>query len=36
MKYEQKNPVPLPETGAFSEVSGTIDAVFDWEYALKK
>jgi hypothetical protein len=36
VKYEQKNPVPLPATGAFSEVSGTIDAVFDWEYALKK
>jgi hypothetical protein len=36
VKYEQKNPVPLPETGAFSQVTGTIDAVFDWEYALRK
>ncbi|MEN8162015.1 MAG: ferritin-like domain-containing protein, partial [Myxococcota bacterium] len=36
MKYEQKNPVPLPATGAYGEVSSTLDAVFDWEYALKK
>ena len=36
MKYVQKNPVPLPATGAFGEVSATLDAVFDWEYALKR
>jgi len=36
VKYEQKNPVPLPATGAFGEVRTTLDAVFDWEYALKR
>lgn len=36
MKYVQKNPVPLPATGPFGEVRATLDAVFDWEYALKR
>ena len=36
MKYVQKNPVPLPASGAFGEVRTTLDAVFDWEYALKR
>ena len=36
MKYVQKNPVPIPATGAFAEVRATLDAVFDWEYALKQ
>jgi hypothetical protein len=36
VKYVQKNPVPLPATGAFGEVRTTLDAVFDWEYALKR
>ena len=36
MKYVQKNPVPLPATGATGEVRATLDAVFDWEYALKR
>ena len=36
MKYVQKNPVPLPASGAFAEVRTTLDAVFDWEYALKR
>ncbi|MGH7288539.1 MAG: ferritin-like domain-containing protein [Myxococcota bacterium] len=36
MKYVQKNPVPIPTTGAFAEVRSTLDAVFDWEYALKQ
>ena len=36
MKYVQKNPVPLPATGAFGQVRTTLDAVFDWEYALKR
>jgi hypothetical protein len=36
VKYVQKNPVPLPATGPFGEVRATLDAVFDWEYALKR
>jgi len=36
VKYVQKNPVPLPASGAFAEVRTTLDAVFDWEYALKR
>ena len=36
MKYVQKNPVPVPVTGAFGSVHATLDAVFDWEYALKR
>jgi len=36
VKYVQKNPVPLPASGAFGQVRTTLDAVFDWEYALKR
>jgi len=36
VKYVQKNPVPVPASGAYGSVAATIDAVFDWEYALKR
>lgn len=36
MKYEQKNPVPLPQSGPFSDVEATMNTVFDWEYALRQ
>jgi hypothetical protein len=36
VKYLQKNPVPIPASGAFEELRTTIDAVFDWEYALRR
>jgi hypothetical protein len=36
MKYEQHNPLPLPEGEAFQTVRTTMDSVFDWEYALKR
>ena len=36
VKYVQRNPVPVPVTGAFGSVQTTLDAVFDWEYALKR
>jgi hypothetical protein len=36
VKYEQKNPVPIPASGAYEELRTTIDAVFDWEYALRR
>lgn len=34
MKYLQKNPLPLPATGAYASVRATIDTIFDWQYAL--
>jgi hypothetical protein len=36
MQYVQKNPLPLPETGATRSVKATIDTVFDWQYALSE
>jgi hypothetical protein len=36
MEYQQKNPIPLPASGAFSSVASTIDSVFDWQYALEQ
>jgi len=35
MDYEQRNPVPVPQSGAYQRVAGTIEAVFDWKYALE-
>ncbi|MBK7580465.1 MAG: ferritin-like domain-containing protein [Myxococcales bacterium] len=35
MQYTQRNPVPMPESGAYSSVKATIDTVFDWQYALE-
>ena len=36
MKYEQKNPVPLPAAGAFEEVPSSFVSTFDWQYALER
>jgi hypothetical protein len=36
MDYTQNNPIPVPETGAYQKVKGTIESVFDWEYALRE
>ena len=36
MKYEQRNPLPMPDSGSYHAVKGTIDTIFDWEYALEK
>jgi len=36
MQYEQRNPVPLPDIGAFESVPSPMDTVFDWEYSLKR
>jgi hypothetical protein len=36
VNYAQKNPIPIPPTGAFGSVRATIDAVFDWQYALEQ
>ena len=35
MDYQQNNPLPIPETGAYREVESTIKTVFDWQYALE-
>ncbi len=36
MKYEQKNPVPLPAAGAFEDVPSSFMSTFDWQYALER
>ncbi len=36
MNYQQRNPVPLPASGAFQAVRSTIESVFDWQYELRR
>jgi hypothetical protein len=36
MDYQQNNPIPLPEGHPFETISGTVDTVFDWQYALRR
>ncbi len=36
MKYEQANPLPLPDVGPFQTISSTTESVFDWQYALER
>lgn len=36
MDFEQTNPIPMPESGAFSSVKGTLETVFDWQYELER
>ena len=36
MKYEQHNPIPVPEFGAYQSVKTTMDTVFDWKYELER
>ena len=36
MNYEQRNPLPLPRSGASHAVRSTIEAVFDWQYELRR
>ncbi|MCC7542201.1 MAG: ferritin-like domain-containing protein [Deltaproteobacteria bacterium] len=35
MDYRQQNPVPVPAKGPFQRVRATMDAVYDWQYALE-
>src|SRR5690349_9737966 len=35
MDFVQRNPVPIPASGARQNVQAHIDTTFDWEYALK-
>jgi hypothetical protein len=36
MNYPQHNPLPIPASGPYQTVKGTIDAVFDWHYELRR
>ncbi len=36
MRYEQKNPLPLPKSGAVEIVPSSFDTVFDWQYGLEQ
>jgi hypothetical protein len=36
MEYTQRNPVPLPASGASGEVASTVKTIFDWRYALEE
>jgi hypothetical protein len=36
MKYDQKNPIPLPPAGPFEGVASNFTSTFDWQYALEK
>ncbi|RIL03079.1 MAG: hypothetical protein DCC71_15625 [Proteobacteria bacterium] len=36
MQYPQHNPLPIPASGEYQHVKGTLDAVFDWHYELKR
>jgi hypothetical protein len=36
MKYEQRNPLPVPASGSYEKVEATIQTVFDWQYALEQ
>jgi hypothetical protein len=36
MKYEQRNPIPLPGAGPFESVPASFHSTFDWRYALEK
>ena len=36
MKYEQRNPLPIPAIGPHESVPSSMATVFDWEYALRR
>ncbi len=36
MKYEQRNPLPLPASGPLESVTSTMETLFDWEYDLSR
>ena len=36
MKYEQKNPLPLPPVGASEVMPATVNTTFDWQYSLDR
>ena len=36
MKYEQRNPLPIPHSGPSESVTSPLTTIFDWEYALER
>ena len=36
MQYEQKNPLPIPKSGAVEVVPSAFDTAFDWKYGLEQ
>jgi hypothetical protein len=36
VKYAQRNPLPLPDSGPTEAVRSTLDTIFDWRYALEQ
>ncbi len=36
MQYVQRNPLPIPESGAYQAVKATMESIFDWQYELKR
>jgi len=36
MNYPQKNPLPIPASGAFESLHATVDTVLDWQYELRR
>jgi len=36
MNYTQKNPLPVPEIGAYESLNATVHTVLDWQYDLRR
>ena len=36
MNYSQRNPLPVPQSGAFESLHATVDTVLDWQYELRR
>ena len=36
MKYQQRNPLPLPASGPTESVSANVETIFDWQYSLER
>ncbi len=36
MQYPQRNPLPVPTSGAYESLRPTIDTVLDWQYELRR
>jgi len=36
LKYDQRNPLPVPPSGAVEEIGARFDSTFDWQYALER
>jgi hypothetical protein len=36
VKYQQRNPLPLPASGPTESVSANVETIFDWQYSLER